>query len=152
MADLYFTEAGDLALSTNGDLATTADFGNIRNNVGYNSYTSTARDYAQQAFIRIMTEIGDYQIYPTLGASLEEQLVGLPNTPETAELGKQIIRNALVRDNSPLAAVPINIDCVPIGPTAMRFDIYLTIGSKTELALSVKQNLDTTFALPEGTI
>lgn len=148
MADLYFKETGDIALTSNGDIATTISFGDTTRQVGgFNSYTSTARDYGQQAFIRLMTEVGDYALYPDLGASLESNLVGLPNTEDTAEFGKKIIRNALTRGDSPLAAVPINIRAVPVGPQAIRFDVYLTIGTKTELALSIQQNLDTTFAI-----
>jgi len=148
MADLYMSESGDIAITSTGDIATTSSFGDTNRTVGgFNSYTSTARDYSQQAFIRIMTEIGDFTLYPALGASLEEKLTGLPNTEETAEYGKSLIRNALTRGDSPLAAVPINIRAIPVGPQAIRFDIYLTIGSKTELTLSIQQNLDTTFAL-----
>lgn len=148
MADLYFTEDGDIAVASNGDMATTVSFGDSTRAVGgFNSYTATARDYAQQAFIRLMTEIGDFALYPTLGASLAEKLTGLPNTEETGEYGKSLIRNALTRGDSPLAAVPINIRAIPVSPQAIRFDIYLTIGTKTELTLSIQQTLDTTFAL-----
>jgi hypothetical protein len=53
--DLYLTEAGDLGVDPAGDLA----------------ITQTAwRDDVQQVYIRCMTDVGDFQVYPHLGATL----------------------------------------------------------------------------------
>lgn len=148
MIDAYFHEHGDIAVTPAGDIALTLDYGKMGYRpLGFNTYISQQRFLAQQAFIRLMTEIGDYTLYPTLGSSLQERLTGMPNTPETAEIGKDIIRQALTREPSPLSGVPITVEAFPISPTAVRFDIYLTIGNKTEMALSIKQELNTTFAL-----
>jgi len=51
MPDLYMDESGDLAVSPAGDLAVTQ---------------TTWRDDVQQAYIRIMTEMGDFEVYPEL--------------------------------------------------------------------------------------
>ncbi len=150
MSDLYFTESGDISLTSAGDIATTVSYNYGPSIKGDKPYISAARHYCQQAFIRLMTEAGDYTLYPSLGASLEDKLTGLPNTPETAEYGKTIIRAALTSSDSPLQNIPEPIiKAVPVGPQAIRFDSYLTIGSRTELALSIQQKLNTTFALEE---
>jgi hypothetical protein len=150
MSDLYFTESGDIALNSVGDIATTASYDYGPSTKGDKAYIASARHYSQQAFIRLMTESGDYTMYPNLGASLEDRLAGLPNTPETAEFGKSIILASLRSADSPLLSISNpTIKAVPIGPQAIRFDIYLTIGSRTELALSIQQKLNTVFALEE---
>lgn len=144
--DLFFTESGDIKLTSTGDIAKTDSIDPTKTpRVRSSTYASAQRDVCQQAFIRIMTEIGDYVLYPDLGTSLEENLVGLPNTPETAELGKSLIRASLKKGRTS-TFIPF-IKAIPVGPQAIRFDIYFTIGSKTELGLSIQQSLNTTFAL-----
>ena len=52
MSDLYFTMAGDILVNGNKDIATT---------------TSSAQDDIQQVYLRLMTEPGDFYIYPEIG-------------------------------------------------------------------------------------
>lgn len=132
MSDLYFTEAGDLAISADGDLAMVDD---------------AWRSHSQQAYIRLKTAIGDYLLYPGLGADLQ-RLVGQPQSEETGNLGRYLVMQALTRD-SVLSAFPIDVKAVPVSYQSIRFDVYLTAGNRTELVLSVLQDLGTEDAAAE---
>lgn len=124
MQDLYFTESGDIVVDHNGDLALVP---------------SPWRDYSQQAYIRVMTVTSDFTMYPNIGADLE-QLYGMPNTQQTGDFGKQLIMNALTRDGK-FNGIPIDVKAVPISLQSIRFDINITVGSRTELVLSIEQSL-----------
>lgn len=123
-SDLYLSESGDLRLSSDGDLA----------------LVDTAwRDHSQQAYIRLMTAIGDYLLYPGLGADLE-RLIGMPQTKETGEYGKMLIMKALTREST-LGSYPIDVQAIPVSYQSIRFDVYITMDNRTELALSIQQDL-----------
>lgn len=122
--DLYLTEAGDLAVTSNGDLALTE---------------TVWRDLSQQAYLRIMTQTDDFILYPSLGADLEA-LIGMPQSAETAEVGKQLIISALNREGR-FIGLPIEVKAVPISFQSIRFDIYITYGSRTQMILSIEQDL-----------
>jgi hypothetical protein len=124
MADLYLTEAGDLAIGSNGDLAITENIW---------------RDLSQQAYLRIMTQIGDFTLYPSLGADLEA-LIGMPQSKETADYGISLIKSALDREGK-FIGTDINIKAVPTSFQSIRFDLYITSGSKTQMILSIEQDL-----------
>lgn len=124
MSDLYFTEQGDVALSSTGDLAMVDD---------------AWRHHSQQAYIRLKTEIGDYLLYPQLGANLE-RLIGEPQSQSTGELGKAIIMKALTRD-SVLSSYPIDVKAIPMSFQSIRFDVFITVNRRTELILSITQDL-----------
>lgn len=124
MADLYFTADGNVALSPSGDLAMT---------------DTHWRDDIQQAYIRCMTDIGDYLIYPELGASLSE-LKGMPQSPQTAEFGKQLISSALDREGR-FETKPYRIEAFPTGPQSLRFDIYIVSGDGRQTSMSIEQEL-----------
>lgn len=122
--DFHITDAGDIAVSSGGDIAMTA---------------TEWRDYAQQAYIVTMTPMSDFSLYPVLGTSLEE-LIGMPQTTSTGEYGKRVIKTALNRIGK-FIGIPIEIKATPISLQAIRFDIYITVGSRTEMLLSIEQNL-----------
>jgi len=122
--DLYFTEEGDLTLSPSGDLATA---------------NTPWRDDVQQAYIRVMTDEGDYLLYPELGASLS-LLYGLPQSADTGAYGEELISAALNREGR-FAGKPFVVKAVPVGPQAIRFDVDITSGSREAIRLSVEQNL-----------
>lgn len=124
MADFYFTESGDIALAANGDIGET---------------DTDWRDDAQQAYVRIKTDPGDWTIWPSLGADMT-RLFGMPQSPQTGELGKQIIIAALQRENR-FAGKGLEINAVPTGPQTIRFDIYITNGTRDSLILSIEQDL-----------
>jgi len=124
MADLHFTDSGDVALSPSGDLALTE---------------SPWRDDLQQAYIRVMTDAGDYLLYDELGASLS-RLYGMPQSRETGRFGEQLISAALDREGR-FIGKPFDVNAVPIGPQAIRFDVSIVSGSRGQVQFSVEQEL-----------
>lgn len=124
MADCYISDGGDLQVSTTGDLAIT---------------DTNWRDFSQQAYIIMMTPVTDFALYPTLGTELES-LLGMPQTQETGEYGCQLIRNALLR-NGKFQGVPISVKAVPTSLQSIRFDVYITVGSRSEMIISIEQDL-----------
>jgi hypothetical protein len=122
--DWYLSQDGDLKVSPNRDIALT---------------DTDWRDDAQQAYIRIMTEPGDFLIYPTLGANLS-RLYGMPQSTQTGELGKAIIREALERENR-FQGKGLVYKAVPISEQTIRFDVYIVSGVRDQLILSIEQNL-----------
>lgn len=122
--DLYFNESGDIQPSPSGDIATTS---------------TTWRDDVQQAYIRIMTDEGDYVLYPELGATLSN-LWGMPQSPETGNMGSDLITSALDREGR-FRGKPYSVNAVPTGFQTIRFDVSITSGSREAIVLSVEQNL-----------
>lgn len=124
MSDFHFTFDGDIKLSSNNDVLTVQ---------------STAHNDLQQIYIRLMTEPGDFQVYPGLGTALSG-LYGMPQDPATAEEGKRLIRMAIDREGV-FAGKNINIKAVPTSPTSIRFDVQLITNVGTPLTLSISQSL-----------
>lgn len=122
--DAYFTEDGDLAISKSGDIAMT---------------DTPWRDDMQQAYIRVLTDEGDYLLYPELGATLSE-LIGMPQSPETGAYGEQLITSALNREGR-FTGKPFSVTAVPTGPQSIRFDVSVISGSREQIRLSVEQDL-----------
>jgi hypothetical protein len=108
--DLRLTPDGDLAIER-GDLSTV-----------------TKQEYISQSArnrIRIADpEWIDYQI-DEIGANLED-LIGLPNNPETASMGVDKIGRCLTRDGL-LDSDDIYIRPVPISRTVMIFYVFIKI-------------------------
>jgi hypothetical protein len=124
MSDLYFTLTGDLAINGNKDIA-----------VVNNSLQSDI----QQVYMRLMTEPGDFYIYPLLGTDLS-LLYGMPQSPETGEYGKKLIRSALEREGV-FKGRNIKIEAVPTGPDTIRFDVHIISDIDQPITLSVSQSL-----------
>lgn len=121
--DLFFNEDGDITLAPSKDVAVTP---------------TNWRDDVQQVYVRTMTDVGDYVLYPSLGASLS-QLYGRPNSPETGQLGINLIESALSRENR--FGGSFRAKAIPIDYHVIRFDIFVTSGVKQEILLSIEQNL-----------
>jgi hypothetical protein len=122
--DLYFTEDGDLRVSSSGDLTRTQN---------------ESRNVAQQIYLRVMTDLGDFPVYPNLGAQLN-QLFGMPQTATTGRLGEKIILQALKRDGR-LDGKPLSVKAIPTGNQTIRFDIYTLVDNRQSMVLSVEQDL-----------
>lgn len=113
-----------MAVAPNGDLAVTqADW----------------RDDIQQAYIRMMTDVGDFVLYPELGADLS-RLYGLPQSSKTGQLGVSLIEAALKREGR-FTGRTVDVRAVPTGYQTIRFDIYITMGSKEKIKMSIEQDL-----------
>ena len=124
MSDLFLTLDGDLAINGNRDIGIVQ---------------SSKQNDVQQIYIRLMTEPGDFYAYPNLGVDLS-RLYGMPQSAETGELGKQLIRTALERENI-FRGKNISINAVPISNDVIRFDVHILSGSNQPVTLSIKQNL-----------
>ena len=122
--DFYLTEGGDIAVTAGGDIAITKD---------------EWRDFAQQAYVRLMTTPPDFQLYPALGVNLES-MIGMPQTPSTGNYGIKLIQDAFSHDGK-FNGIPVNVNAIPVSLQSIRFDVYLTVGSRTEMLLSIEQNL-----------
>jgi len=120
--DIYFTEMGDFAITSNGDLA----------------YTETdEQQVSQQAVIRLATEKGDFPVYPKLGASLQN-LVGRPNTPETASYGARLIDEELKRYNF---VTKLEIDSWPSSINTIEYQVNISYGVDKSISLTLQQLL-----------
>lgn len=124
MSDFYIDLGGDLVINGSGDIATTQDL--------------STRDI-QHVYMRLMTEPGDFFIYPQLGTQLS-MLYGMPQNPQTGDLGKRIIRSALEREGV-FNNRQITIEAVPTGADSIRFDVYLAGSNYQPVVLSITQDL-----------
>lgn len=125
MADLYFDLSGDLKLSPNKDIASTQ---------------SRSQSDIQQIYIRLMTEPGDFYSYPNLGSDIGI-IYGMPQSPNTGEIGKRLIRQALSKDDIFLGR-NITIESVPTSRTSIRFDVHVVDNSQGPITISVTQELN----------
>lgn len=124
MSDFYIDLAGDLKITGNGDIALTQ---------------SPGEKDIQQVYIRLMTEPGDFYIYPNLGTDLS-MLYGMPQTPETGDFGKRLIRAALERENI-FGNRQISIEAVPTSADSIRFDVFIVSDFNQKTVLSITQSL-----------
>jgi len=122
--DIYLTMSGDIEIDGNKDVAVT---------------TSMLQDDIQQIYMRLMTEPGDFYIYPQLGTDLSI-LYGMPQSRETGDLGKRLIRAALEKEGI-FQGRNIKIEAVPTGPDSIRFDVHIISDFNEPVVLSVTQNL-----------
>lgn len=124
MSDLYFTLTGDLAINGNKDIAIT---------------NSPLQSDIQQVYIRLMTEPGDFYIYPQLGIDLS-LMYGMSQTPQTGEFGKRLIKSGLTREGL-FKGRNMSVDAVPTGRDSIRFDVHLFSDVDQPVTLSVSQTL-----------
>lgn len=124
MSDFYIDLAGDLKITGNGDIALTQ---------------SPGEKDIQQVYLRLMTEPGDFYIYPNLGTDLS-MLYGMPQTPETGDFGKRLIRAALERENI-FGNRQISIEAVPTSADSIRFDVFIVSDFNQKTVLSITQSL-----------
>ncbi|TKI89693.1 hypothetical protein FC702_39905, partial [Bacillus cereus] len=75
---------------------------------------------------RLRTDNPDWFIHREIGADLSE-LIGLPNTRETGDLGKSLIEKSLTRDKFLLPS-DLNVRPVPVNSSEILF--YITVRRK----------------------
>jgi len=124
MSDLYLTLNGDIAINGSKDLAKTSN--QVQSDV-------------QQVYLRLMTEPGDFYVYPRLGIDLSS-LYGLPQNRETGELGKKIIRAGLEQEGL-FSGRTILIEAIPISKDSIRFDVHIVSAADQPIVLSINQSL-----------
>jgi hypothetical protein len=112
---LYQTK--DFALSMDGDLILGAD-GDL--------LTITGPATLQQEIVfRLKTKQGDYLYFPQCGASLED-LVGLPNSEDTANEGVYLIQNALTHDGL-IPVEALTVTAYPMDEQTIVFQILVDL-------------------------
>lgn len=124
MDDLYLTDQGDVTRDASGDIA---------------MVDSQWRCDAQAAYIRAMTDVGDYLLYPNLGANLSS-LYGMPQAKATGDYGISLLNSSLTREGY-FNLAQIAISAVPTSVVNIRFDIFIASASQQQLKLVVNQNL-----------
>lgn len=125
MSDLYFTASGDIIIDGNKDI------GRVPNPL---------RNDIQQIYLRLMTEPGDFYIYPDIGVDLS-LLYGMPQTPKTGEFGKRLIYAALQREGL-FKGRDIKISAIPTSRDTIRFDIHIVSDIDQPIVLSITQGLN----------
>lgn len=123
MRDLLLSDTGDLVLSEDEVVEVTSD-ADIINQLVTVAVRSTNPEWLMESFPADM-----------------EDLIGLENSRETAELGKRKIRTALVEvgfedDEN------IWIEAKPISPSEILFFIFLNIEGKERMVFEVGVNLE----------
>lgn len=124
MSDIHLTMSGDFLINGGKDIALT---------------NSNLQDDIQQVYLRLMTEPGDFKIYPSLGTDLSS-LYGMPQCQETGDYGSQMIRAALEKEDI-FAGRNIQITSVPTSKNSIRFDVHIITDTNQPVTISVNQSL-----------
>jgi hypothetical protein len=124
MSDFYISLSGDLVVNGSGDLGLVQ---------------SMSEKDIQHVYMRLMTEPGDFFIYPQLGTQLS-MLYGMPQNPQTGDFGNRLIRAALEREGV-FKNRQITIEAVPVSADSIRFDVYLMGDLNEPTILSITQDL-----------
>lgn len=109
--DFYFSSAGDLALDSSGDIASTEG--------------DMLLSFKQEVFNRIRSEFQDWALHPWIGAGLNE-IIGEPNSRETAEVGKEKIINSLTI-GAFVVADDVNIKYMPVTHDSIMYVIKIDV-------------------------
>lgn len=127
--DLVFTTRGDYACF-NGDLASSEE--------------DPLRSLYQEILTRVKSSLGDWEMYPSLGASLED-FIGEPNNKITAEAMKIRMTASLAKDGF-LNTSDLNIQYIPVDDDRILFRISVKIAptainnNSTSLGIRVLYN------------
>jgi hypothetical protein len=125
MKDLWLTEEGEPVLE-NGDFAISLGTDSLLQNILY----------------RLKTVISDWVLCPECGASLE-QLIGEPNSQETADRMEEQVLYALTHDGF-LFSDELEIITLPVDKNTILLTVFVTFeGKQTSLAftLDLKEGL-----------
>ena len=109
--DLFFNTAGDIAIDGDNDIASTEH--------------DMLLSFKQEVRNRVKSDFRDWAVHPWIGAGLTE-IVGEPNSKETAEIGKEKILNSLTT-GAFVAAQDVNITYMPVSKDAIVYIIKIDI-------------------------
>lgn len=107
----------DLALSIDGDLL-----------IGPDGDFQTVEDidsFSQDIVFRLKTLAGNYKYFPSCGASLDN-LIGLPNSQDTASLGESQIITALTNDGR-VNPGSLSVSSYPLDEKSIMFEVYIDL-------------------------
>lgn len=109
--DLFFNSSGDFALDSTGDIASTG--------------SDMLLSFKQEIYNRLKSDLQDWSMYSWIGAGLSE-IIGEPNSRETAEIGKEKIESALTI-GAFLSAEDVNIKYIPVAKDALMYIIRVSV-------------------------
>ena len=127
--DLRWTWNGDFVIGNQGDLMDTS--------------AHELLSFIQEVKTRVRSDLYDWKLHPSLGASLSD-LIGELNNKEIAERGKARIISALVRDGF-VGARFIKVNYIPIDQNHLMYRLSIVIpdmvqGEEIELNLLLDTN------------
>lgn len=109
--DLFFNNAGDITIDGDKDIASTEH--------------DIILSFKQEVRNRVKSDFADWVMHPWLGSGLTE-MVGEPNSRETAEIAKEKILNSLTT-GAFVAAEDVNITYMPISKDSILYIIKVNI-------------------------
>lgn len=109
--DLFFNGAGDITIDGDRDVASTEH--------------DILLSLKQEIRNRVKSDLSDWTVHPWIGAGLTE-IVGEPNSKETAEIGKEKILNSLTT-GAFVAAQDVNITYMPVSKDAIAYRIKISV-------------------------
>ncbi|MFW6029045.1 MAG: hypothetical protein ACOCRO_02195 [Halanaerobiales bacterium] len=107
--------------------------GDIRITNGDIKIANPEESVKQEVYNRLKTNNPDWYRHYNLGADLED-IRGMDNTEDTAELGKLKIINALTHDNR-FNKSDIEIEAVPTNKDEITYYIFINLGYKKPLVI-----------------
>ncbi len=128
--DIQMNAWGDWTIDDTGDIAVVSDIREPRDDV----------------YFRIRTNNPEYVMAPQVGADLED-IMGMPNTRESAAIGERYIMRALTRDNL-LLSENIKIISYPSALDAITFVIIITRPGEQEVRVAVTMRALSAFEVP----
>lgn len=114
--DLYFSRRGDYIVGPEGDLYDTSD--------------DVLRSLLQEIRSRLQSDLGDWRLYPELGAELSA-LVGEPNNKQTAEALKAKMQASLSQFGL-VDTRDMVIQYLPIDAQRLLFRMRITVAATQE--------------------
>lgn len=108
--DIAVTASGDLCLASSRDFLLTSGSGVLKQDISF----------------RLRTNPGDFYPHPDIGAGLDE-LIGEPNTRETARNGESKIVHSLVYDGM-ISNIDLYVRGVPISNESVMYYIFVNNG------------------------
>lgn len=123
MADIRLNAAGDFLVARTADI----------------EYVSGNDEVVQNVVIRMKTVKGEGAIVPDMGNLLPE-ILGLPNTVETANQGEIIINEALGHDGYMLSGY--SLESWPETPTTLMYEIVVNVGFGSRRVVMVPVDLN----------
>lgn len=102
----------------------------------------------QIAYTRIRTQAPDWLIHPNMGGNLED-LIGEPNTRNTAQRGVKMIRDALTYGEF-LSVGEFTVKAVPVNKEEILFIVRIDNWLGEEVVLPIQFNYNYGMKLVEG--
>ena len=135
-SDLAWTSRGDFIISHNGDIMDTS--------------ADPLRSLFQEVRTRIMADLGDWKLYPQVGASLAD-FVGEPNNRQIAESIKTRIKAALSRDGL-VNSGDIQVRYAPIDSDRLMIRVTISVAQTAANAGSESLRISVVYDYSENNV